>query len=278
MDDDLIRRHDVRVRGARDGQPMLFVHGFGCDQSLWRFVTPAFESTHRVITFDYVGAGGSDRAAYDPAKYSSLDGYAADILDICHALDLRDVILVGHSVSSIVSILAANREPERFSDLVLITPSPRYIDDLPDYRGGFSDGDIDGLLQLMDANTRGWATYLAPIVMGNPEHPEMASSLEETFCSIDPVMARQFASVTFRGDNRADLEAVRIPTLIIACTDDAVAPQVVTDFVHSRIEGSVLHMIEATGHCPHVSHPDETIAVIQGRLAQRREAGAIPAR
>lgn len=257
---------------------MLFVHGFGCDQSLWRYVTPAFAATHRVITFDYVGAGGSDRAAYDAERYASLEGYAADVLDIVHALDLRDVVLVGHSVSSMVAVLAANQEPDRFSDLVLITPSPRYVDDLPAYRGGFSETDIDGLLRLMDANTRGWATYLAPIVMGNPDHPELASSLEETFCSIDPVMARQFAAVTFRGDNRTDLEAVRHPTLIVACSDDAVAPQVVTDFVHDRIRASELHMIEATGHCPHVSHPAETIAAIRTYLGQRREAGAIPAR
>ena len=186
---DILRRHAVRVTGDPSGQPMVFAHGFGCDQTLWRYVAPAFEASHRVVTFDYVGAGRSDRGAYDPARYSTLDGFATDILDICHALALEDVVLVGHSVSASVAMLAAIREPSLFSDLVLVTPSPRYLDDLPDYRGGFARQDIDALLGMMDVNATGWAAFLAPVVMGNPEQPELAADLEATFCSIDPVMA-----------------------------------------------------------------------------------------
>lgn len=248
---------------------MLFAHGFGCDQTLWRFVAPAFETDHRVITFDYVGAGRSDRSAYDRERYASLDGYAADILDICRALALEDVVLVGHSVSATIAMLAAIAEPDRFGELILITPSPRYLDDPPDYRGGFSRGDIDGLLEMMDVNAVGWAAFLAPIVMGNPERPDLTGDLEATFCSIDPEMARQFAEVTFLADNRADLARVRTPSLIVQCTNDAVAPMAVGSYLHERLAGSRLELIEATGHCPHVSHPAETIAAIRGHLDAR---------
>ena len=265
----MLRRHAVRETGNADGRAMLFAHGFGCDQSLWRFVTPAFEQDYRVVTFDYVGAGKSDRSAYDPERYSTLDGYADDILEICRALDLRDVVLVGHSVSATIAILAAIAEPDRFSELILVTPSPRYLDDPPDYRGGFSREDIDGLLQMMDVNAVGWASYLAPVVMGNPDRPELASDLEATFCSIDPVMARQFAEVTFRADNRADLAGVRVPSLIIQCSNDAVAPMEVGAYLERHLPGSTLRVIEATGHCPHVSDPDKTIAVMRDFLGSR---------
>ncbi len=269
MMNDVLRRHAVTLSGRTDGQPMLFAHGFGCDQTLWRFVAPAFESDYRVITFDYIGAGRSDRAAYDPDRYVSLDGYADDILQICRALDLERVILVAHSVSAVIAMLAAITEPERFSDLILVTPSPRYIDDLPDYRGGFSRADIDGLLEMMDVNALGWAAFLAPIVMGNPDRPELTGDLETTFCSIDPIMARQFAQVTFLADNRHDLAKVSTPSLIIACADDAVAPTEVGDFVHEHLAGSTLRTIDAIGHCPHVSHPRETVAAMRAYLAGR---------
>ncbi|MEA2518048.1 MAG: sigma-B regulation protein RsbQ [Chloroflexota bacterium] len=269
MNPETIDRHAVRVRGNPDGRPMLFAHGFGCDQTLWRFVAPAFEADHRVVTFDYVGAGASDRSAYDPIRYASLDGYADDILGICAALDLEDVILVAHSVSSMIAVLAAIAEPERFTDLVLVTPSPRYLDDAPAYRGGFARADIDGLLGMMDVNAMGWANYLAPVVMGNPERPELADGLEATFCSIDPVMARQFAQVTFLSDNRSDLPKVTTPSLIIQCSHDAVAPPAVGAYVHEHMAGSVLREIDATGHCPHVSHPAETVGVIQDYLTAR---------
>ena len=248
---------------------MVFVHGFGCDQTMWRFVTPAFEDEFRIVTFDYVGAGASDRDAYDPERYASLDGYADDILLICRALDLTDVVLVGHSVSATVAILASIAEPERFSDLILVTPSPRYLDDPPEYRGGFSKADIDGLLQMMDMNAIGWAAYLAPVVMGNPDRPDLARELEATFCSIDPIMARQFAEVTFRADNRDDLARVTRPSLIIQCSNDAVAPMEVGRFMHHHLADSTLHTIDAVGHCPHVSHPVETIGAIRGYLDSR---------
>jgi sigma-B regulation protein RsbQ len=254
---------------------MVFVHGFGCDQTLWRFVAPAFEFDHRVVTFDYVGAGRSDRRAYDAERYSTLDGYAADVLDIVRALDLRDVVLVAHSVSAIVAILAAIAEPDRFSRLILVSPSPRYLDDPPEYRGGFSRADIDGLLRMMDANATGWAAVLAPVVMANPDRPELARDLESTFCSIDPVMARQFAEVTFLADNRADLARVTTPSLIIQVTHDAVAPTEVGSYMHRHLANSTLQLVEATGHCPHVSHPTETIAAIREYLAVGAREAAV---
>jgi sigma-B regulation protein RsbQ len=274
----VLQRHAVRVSGNPDGRPMVFAHGFGCDQTLWRFVAPAFEADHRVVTFDYIGAGASERAAYDPARYASLDAYAEDILAICRALDLRDVILVGHSVSATIAMLASIAEPERITDLILVTPSPRYLDDPPDYRGGFSPADIGGLLDLMDVNATGWAAFLAPVVMGNPDRPELAADLETTFCSIDPVMARQFAEITFRGDNRSDLARVTTPSLILQCSNDAVAPMAVGAYLDRELPRSTLTIIDAVGHCPHVSHPTATIDAIRGYLAGRAaDAGDSPA-
>jgi sigma-B regulation protein RsbQ len=267
---DVLQRHAVRVTGEPNGRPMVFAHGFGCDQTLWRFVAPAFEDAYRVVTFDYVGAGRSDRAAYDPSRYSSLDGYAADILEICHALDLEDAILVGHSVSASVAMLAAIAEPALFSELVLVTPSPRYLDDPPDYRGGFARPDIDALLGMMDVNATGWAAFLAPVVMGNPEQPELAADLEATFCSIDPMMARQFAEVTFLSDNREDLRRVSTPSLIIQVSNDVVAPVSVGEYLRTNLRDSTLRTIEGTGHCPHVSHPAETIGLIREYLGARQ--------
>ena len=266
---DVLARHAVRDLGDRSAKPMVFVHGFGCDQSLWRFVTPAFEADHRVITFDYVGAGHSDRSAYDPARYDTLHAYAEDLLAICRELDLQQVILVGHSVSATVAMLAAIAEADRFSDLVLVTPSPRYLDDPPDYRGGFTRPDIDGLLAMMDVNAVGWAAHLAPVVMGNPDRPELAEDLQATFCSIDPVMARQFAEVTFLADNREDLAEVTTPSLILQCSNDAVAPVEVGEYLHRALRGSRLVTLDAIGHCPHVSHPAETSAAIRTYLASR---------
>ena len=275
MNEDVRARHAVRVSGDPAAQPMLFAHGFGCDQTLWRFVAPAFADAFRVITFDYVGAGGSDRSAYDPERYATLDGYAQDVLEICEALDLKDVVLVGHSVSATIAILASIAQPARFSDLILITPSPRYLDDPPGYRGGFTRPDIDGLLQMMDANATGWAAFLAPIVMANGDRPQLTADLQATFCSIDPVMARQFAEVTFLADNRVDLQKVATPSLIVQCSNDAVAPMEVGAYMERHLPGSRLSVIDATGHCPHVSHPEATIAAIRDYLdARGRRRGA----
>lgn len=267
MNDAIVRRNNVRVSG-RGTQPMLFAHGFGCDQNMWRFVAPAFEDDYRVVLFDYVGSGKSDLASYDETRYASLEGYAQDILDVCEALELSDVILVAHSVSSVIASIAANRAPERFAALIMIGPSPRYINAAPDYVGGFELADIEGLLEMMDKNFIGWANFLAPTIMKNPDRPELAAELESSFCSTDPVIARQFAKATFFADNRADLRDVRVPTLVMQCSDDIIAPASVGEYVHSAIRGSRLAMLEATGHCPHMSHPEETIAVIREYLAR----------
>jgi sigma-B regulation protein RsbQ len=264
MTSDILTRNNVRVSG-RGTQPMLFAHGFGCDQNMWRLVAPAFEDEYRIVLFDYVGSGNSDLRAYDAPRYSTLDGYAQDLLDVVHALDLRDIILVAHSVSSMVSVLAANREPERFERLVLIGPSPRYIND-PPYVGGFERQDIEGLLEMMDHNYIGWANFLGPAIMKNTERPELGEELATSFCSTDPVVARRFAEATFLSDNRADLSHVRVPSLILQCSDDMVAPLEVGEYLHREMPDSTLRVMEATGHCPHMSHPDETIRLIRDYL------------
>ncbi|HEX5727414.1 MAG TPA: alpha/beta hydrolase [Longimicrobiaceae bacterium] len=264
MTQDLIARNHVTVSG-RGTRPMLFAHGFGCDQNMWRFVAPAFEDDYRVVLFDYVGAGRSDPAAYDPERYATLDGYAQDVLDVVHALDLRGVVLVGHSVSCMVAVLAANREPERFDRLVLIGPSPRYVDD-PPYVGGFAREDLEGLLEMMDRNFIGWANFLGPVVMKNPDRPELGDELVASFCSTDPVVARRFAEATFFADNRADLPRVRVPSLILQCSDDSLAPLAVGEYLHRELPRSTLRVMGATGHCPHMSHPEETVRLMREYL------------
>jgi sigma-B regulation protein RsbQ len=266
MAQDIIRRNNVRAFG-NGSQPMLFAHGFGCDQNMWRFITPAFEDEYRIVLFDYVGAGKSDLAAYDPLRYGRLDGYAQDVLEICEALDLHDVVFVGHSVSSMVGVLAASKQPERFERLILIGPSPRYVNAPPDYVGGFEREEIEGLLDMMDKNYMGWANFLAPVIMKNAENPALAQELEQSFCSTDPVIVRRFAEATFFADNRNDLAKVNVPALIMQCSEDAIAPESVGSFVHEQMRGSTLRLMAATGHCPHMSHPEETISVIQEYLA-----------
>jgi sigma-B regulation protein RsbQ len=262
---DVLARNNVKVFGS-GSQPMLFAHGFGCDQNMWRFITPAFEEKYRIVLFDYVGCGKSDWSAYDADRYSRLDGYAQDVLDVCAALDLHDVIFVGHSVSSMIGVLAANREPERFSKLIMVGPSARYINDT-DYVGGFERADIEGLFELMDKNYIGWANFLAPVVMKNPDRPELAAELNDSFCSTDPKIARRFAEATFFADNRADAARLSTPSLIMQCAEDAIAPVEVGTYLYRTIPNSELAMLKATGHCPHVSHPEETIETIRGYLA-----------
>jgi sigma-B regulation protein RsbQ len=241
---------------------MLFAHGFGCDQNMWRHVAPAFAAEHRVVLFDHVGAGGADPAAWDPERYGSLEGYAEDVLEICDAVGLEDVVFVGHSVSAMIGVLAAAREPDRFSKLVLVGPSPRYIDD-EGYVGGFAREDIEELLESLDSNFLGWSSAMAPIIVGNPDRPELGEELTNSFCRTDPEIAKHFARVTFLSDNRADLDAVRTPALVLQCADDAIAPQPVGEYVHRRLAGSRLVLMEATGHCPNLSAPAETIAAIR---------------
>jgi sigma-B regulation protein RsbQ len=266
MNAEILLRNHVKVSG-KGTQPMLFAHGFGCDQHMWRFIAPAFEDDYQVVLFDYVGSGQSDLSAYDATRYASLDGYAQDLLDVCHALDLHDVIVVAHSVSGMISVLAANREPERFAQLVLLGPSARYVNDGPDYVGGFERADLEGLLEMMDRNFIGWANFLAPVIMKNPDRPELGGELEASFCSTDPVIARRFAEATFFADNRSDAAAVTVPSLIVQCADDAIAPVSVGEHLHRTMPASTLRLLDVTGHCPHMSHPAETIAAIREYLA-----------
>jgi sigma-B regulation protein RsbQ len=265
MASDVLRRNNVKIFGTGN-QPMLFAHGFGCDQNMWRFVAPAFADDYRIVLFDYVGSGKSDLDAYDADRYSTLDGYADDVLDVIHALDLKDVIFVGHSVSSMVGVLAANREPDRFAKLIMIGPSPRYMNEAPNYTGGFERSDIEQLLETMDKNYIGWANFLAPAIMKNPEHPELGEELTQSFCSTDPVIARRFAEATFFSDNRADLEQLQVPSLVLQCSEDMIAPNAVGEYVHRQTPKSTLRVMKATGHCPHMSAPDETIALIRDYL------------
>jgi sigma-B regulation protein RsbQ len=259
------RRNNVQVSGNPAGRPIVFAHGFGCSQEVWRDVIPQFQDDYRVVVFDHVGAGGSDVAAYDRGKYDSLHGYADDLLDILEAEDLNDVVYVGHSVSSMIGVLAANRDATRFGDLVLVGPSARYIND-EGYIGGFEQVDIDGLLDSLDANYFGWSATMAPIMMGNSDRPELGEGLAESFCTVNPAIARQFARVTFLSDNRSDLAKVTVPTLVLQCTDDVIAPLPVGHYVHDQIPGSEFVLLAATGHVPNISAPSELAAAIRAYL------------
>jgi len=263
-DADILSRNNVTVLGAPGARPMLFAHGFGCSQEMWRHVAPAFEADHQVVLFDQVGAGGSDLAAYDRRKYDSLHGYADDVVQILEALDLQDVVFVGHSVSAMIGVLAA-RESSRIGALVLVGPSPRYIDD-EGYRGGFARSDIEGLLDTLDANYLGWSSTMAPLIVGNPDRPELGEELTESFCSTDPEIARHFARVTFLSDNRRDLPGVTVPTLVVQCRDDLIAPQSVGEYVREQIPGSSFTLLDATGHCPNMSEPGKLIEAIRAFL------------
>jgi sigma-B regulation protein RsbQ len=272
-----LRRNNVRVVG-RGPRTLLLAHGFGCDQNMWRNIVPAFEEDFRIVLFDYVGHGQSDASAYDRQRYATLGGYADDILHICEALAIRDAVFVGHSVSSIIGILAAQKDATRFASLVLIGPSPRYVNDV-NYVGGFSREDIEGLLEVLDTNHLGWSSTMAPVIMGNPDRPELSAELANSFCRTEPEIAKHFARVTFLSDNRADLGSVTLPTLILQCSNDVIAPASVGEYVRSHIAGSELVTLQATGHCPHLSAPAETNAAIRSfvdaqSLAGRQDRGS----
>jgi sigma-B regulation protein RsbQ len=259
---DVLTRNNVAVGGVPGAQPMLFAHGFGCDQNMWRYVTPEFAGDYRIVLFDHVGAGGSDLSAYDRATYSSLEGYASDVLEICRELELHEVIFVGHSVSAMIGVLAAAREPERFAKLILVGPSPCYIDD-DDYEGGFTREDIAGLLDSLDSNYLGWSRAYAPAIMGREDRPELGEELTNSFCRTDPEIARHFARVTFLSDNRDDLGRVNTPTLVLQCSDDIIAPSAVGEYVHQQLANSELVKLQAKGHCPNLSAPAETVEAIR---------------
>jgi sigma-B regulation protein RsbQ len=259
---DILDRHHVRVSG-RGTRTMVFAHGFGCDQNMWRWVAPAFEERFRVVLFDHIGAGRSDLSAFDRERHGSLEGYAEDVVALCRALDVRNGVFVGHSVSAMIGVIAARRAPELFDDLVLVGPSPRYIDDpASGYVGGFSASQIEELLDFLDSNHMGWSQNMAPVIMGNADRPELAEELTNSFCRTDPDIARDFARVPFLSDNRDDLARVRTPALILQCRDDVIAPHSVGEYVHHRLAGSTLVLMEATGHCPNLSAPEETVAAI----------------
>jgi sigma-B regulation protein RsbQ len=258
----VLERNNVKVSGAAAGTPLLFAHGFGCDQHVWRLVTPAFEASHPIVLFDAVGAGESDLSAYDVERYGTLEGYADDVVEICVALGLSDVVFVGHSVAAMVGVLAAIRRPGLFRQLVLVAPSPRYLDDVG-YEGGFERSDIDGMLEALGSNYLGWASTMAPAIIGNADRPELGEDLTNSFCRTDPAIAEHFARVTFLSDNRDDLRRVSTPTLVLQCSDDLLAPDAVGAFVHRSVPGSSLMRLDATGHCPNLSAPDEVIAAIR---------------
>ena len=259
---DVVLRNHVTVTGRADGPPVVFAHGFGCDQAMWRLVTPSFTPTHRVVLFDHVGAGGSDLAAYDPVRHGRLEGYAEDVVELVEALQLPPVVLVGHSVSAMIGVLAAAERPDLFDRLVLVCPSPRYVDD-GDYRGGFTQVEIDELLDTMDGNYLGWSRHIAPVVMGVPDRPELGEELASSFCRSDPAIARRFARATFLSDNRADLARVTTPALVLQSREDAIAPPEVGRYVAEALPRGELVVLDATGHCPNLSAPGQVVAAVR---------------
>ena len=261
-----ITRNNVQVRGRPDGPPMVFAHGFGCDQNMWRHVWPAFAEDRRIVLFDHVGLGESDASAFDRDRYATLDGYAQDVLEICRELELEDVVFVGHSVSAMIGVLAAAADPDRFSHLVLVGPSPRYIDD-EGYVGGFAEEDIDELLESLESNYLGWSSAMAPVIVGNPDRPELGEELVNSFCRADPQIAAHFARVTFLSDNRSDLARARTPTLVLQSEQDAIAPREVGEYVAREMPDATMVVLDATGHCPNLSAPEATVDAIREYLA-----------
>jgi sigma-B regulation protein RsbQ len=257
-----IDRNNVSTAGA-GSTAMLFAHGFGCDQNMWRYVSPAFEDDFRVVLFDHVGAGGSDLKTYDPKKYAALTGYADDVVEIGNELGFRDAVFVGHSVSAMIGLLASLKAPGMFKSLVMVGPSPRYIDD-ENYVGGFKEQQITELLDFLADNHMGWSTAMAPVIMGNADRPELGAELTNSFCRTDPDIAKEFARVTFNSDNRSDLGKVTIPALILQCSEDVIAPVAVGEYVHAHMPNSRLVILKATGHCPNLSAPEEVIAAMRG--------------
>jgi sigma-B regulation protein RsbQ len=260
------QRNNVHITGTGP-RTMVLAHGFGCDQNMWRFIVPAFQDDYRVILFDHVGAGKSDLTQYRREKYNSLEGYADDVLEIIDATGAAPTVFVGHSVSAMIGVLAAARRPAAFERLVLVGPSPCYIND-EEYTGGFSRADIEGLLQTLDSNYVGWSSAMAPAIMGNADHPELAAELSESFCRTDPEIARHFAHVTFMSDNRRDLPGIDTPALVLQCSEDVIAPDCVGEYMHRNLRNSTLVRLSATGHCPHLSAPEETIAAMRRYLSE----------
>lgn len=249
-------RNNVVQHGA--GQPtVLFAHGFGCDQSMWRHVATPLSAHGRVALFDHVGAGQSDTDAYDPAKYATLHGYAADVIEICDALECGPLVFVGHSVSATIGVLAAAARPDLFAKLVLVCPTPRFSN-ADDYHGGFAEADIDELLDLLDKNHLDWSALMSPVVMG-PGAEAHETEWRDSVCRLDPAIAKDFARVTFKSDHRNDFAKVATETLLIECAEDALAPPEVGAFVHAAMPNSRRFILSTTGHCPHMSAAGDVI-------------------
>jgi len=257
----ILKSNNVNV-GGKGSRAMMFAHGFGCDQHMWSPVARNFEEEFRVVMFDHMGSGRSDLTAYDSRKYSSLDGYADDIVEIGKALALQDAVFVGHSVSAMIGALATLKAPGMFSDLIMVGPSPRYIDDTG-YVGGFSREQVEELLDFLADNHLGWSAAMAPAIMGNTDRPELGEALTNSFCNTDPEIAREFARVTFHSDNRSDLARISARTLILQCQEDIIAPLCVGEYVHAHIPDSQYVLLDASGHCPNLSAPEEVTAAIR---------------
>jgi sigma-B regulation protein RsbQ len=259
------RRNSVQVSG-QGKQTMVLAHGFGCDQSMWRYLVPSFQNDYRIVLFDHVGSGSSDLSAYDSNRYNALEAYADDLLDVIHEVGGEPVIFVGHSVSAVIGLIASLNAPHLFAAQIMVGPSPCYVND-GDYAGGFSRDDIDDLLHTLEGNYLGWSSSMAPAIMGAPLQPELGIELTNSFCRTDPEIARQFARVTFLSDHRALLANNTTPTLILQCSDDIIAPRAVGDYMHRSMPLSTLRLIDNIGHCPHLSAPDACAAVMIDFLA-----------
>lgn len=266
---DAILRNNVQEVSYvnRNAPVLIYGHGFGCNQEMWHLITPEFSSTHRQILFDYVGSGNSDAQAFDPVRYSSLLGYAQDLIEVCEALDLyENVIFVGHSVSCSIGILASIQRPKLFSKMILVGPSPCFLNVPPHYRGGFERVDLEGLLELMDQNYIGWAQYFAPVVMGSDSAKSLTSQLTESFCTTDPIMARKFAEATFFSDIREDLKSCPTPSLLLQHQRDSLVPLFVGEYMNEHLNESFLEILDVTGHCAHMSHPKLVASVMHKYL------------
>jgi sigma-B regulation protein RsbQ len=260
----VIERNNVQMSG-HGNRVLMFAHGFGCDQSMWRLVAPAFAESFRIVLFDHVGAGRSDLTQFSKIKYASLQGYADDVIEIIEELALERVVFVGHSVSAMIGALASIKAPDLFEALVMVGPSPRYIDD-EQYVGGFSAAQVEELLEFLDSNHLGWSSAMAPTIMGNADRPELSEELTNSFCRTDPEIAKHFARTLFTSDNRLDLPKVPVRTLILQCSDDVIAPIDVGQYVHRHLPDSQFVQLQASGHCPNLSAPAETIAALRSFL------------
>ncbi|MEZ0604109.1 alpha/beta fold hydrolase [Paraburkholderia sp. IW21] len=258
------KRNNVRISGSGK-RTMVLAHGFGCDQSMWRYLVPSFHGEYRTVLFDHVGSGASDLSAYDRDKYDSLQGYADDLVEIVKEIADGPVVFVGHSVSAMIGLIASLDAPAFFAAQVMVGPSPCYVND-GDYIGGFTREDIEDLLLTLESNYLGWSSTMAPAIMGAPEQPELGVELTNSFCRTDPEIARQFARVTFLSDHRAILPRNTTPTLILQCSDDIIVPRTVGEYMQRMMPVSTLHIIENVGHCPHLSAPSASAAAMRDFL------------